>query len=110
MIAFGSQNVWICQMGRKAEDGSFTDFVQAVSAAPLSIQGLNVDYAVPSLGKIKFGWSGPLTLDGKEIPLRGYPRWDNPYLHADFNTQQFDIQYNGKRLFLDFLKNQRNTQ
>jgi hypothetical protein len=104
-IALGRQNVWICQVGRKVDDGSFADFVAAVSGAKLTVRGLAVEYAAPGAGTVKFGWDGPLTLNGTDIPLRGYPRWDNPYVKAAFGAQQFDIQLGGKTLYLDFAKN-----
>jgi hypothetical protein len=107
LIALGRQNVWICQLGRAAVDGSFQDFVEAVSAAPLHVRGLQVDYQAPGLGELSFGWNGPLSLDGAEVPLRDYPRWENPYLQAAFGSQQFDIHFQGKGLRLDFAQGRR---
>ena len=109
-IALGWQNVWICQVGRKADDGSFESFIQAVSSASLSIRGLQVTYHAPGLGQVEFAWNGPLSLDGAAIPLQNYPRWDNPYLRADFNSSKFTIQYGELRLNLDFKENIRSEE
>ena len=36
------------------------------------------------------------------VALHGYPRWDNPYAHTEFGSQQFHIEFKGKSLDLDF--------
>jgi hypothetical protein len=102
IIALGRQNVWLCQLGRRAVNGTFEDFVAAVSRAPLEVDGLQVDYQAPSIGTLTFDWKGPLTVEGEEVPLDGYPRWDNPYLQAAFGDLQYTIAFEGMKLELDF--------
>jgi hypothetical protein len=102
IIALGRRNVWICQMGRRTTDGSFDDFVAAISSASLEILGLRVSYEAPGIGLIHFDWDGPLTVAGKEVPLRDYPRWDNPYCTAEFGSLRHVITHAGQRLELDF--------
>ena len=102
VIALGRRNVWICQLGREAVDGSFEAFVDAVSTAALRIRGLGVSYDAPGLGLLEFAWEGPLTLDGDEIPLHDYPRWGNPYAHIEFGETRFEIVLGEDRLLLDF--------
>lgn len=102
IIALGYQNVFITQMGRKAVDGSFEDFVKAVSTADLAVNGLNVKYTAPGLGPATFDWNSPFVVAGKPIELRGYPRWDNPYTKADFDSTQYHISFQDKSLDLDF--------
>jgi hypothetical protein len=103
VVALNRKNVWIVQLGRKSVDGSFDDFMDAVSAAPLAISDFKVEYQAPNLGLVAFDWVGALTLDGEEIPLDDYPRWDNPYTQADFGSTQYMIEYQGQQLFLDFV-------
>ncbi len=103
----GLRNIRICQCGREEVDGSFDSFVQTVSSARLEVKGLQVKYEVPGTGRIFFGWEGPLTLDGQEISLRDYPRWENPYCQAEFNSRQYVITHNGMKLELDFERNLR---
>ena len=67
-----------------------------------SATGLRVEYDAPGAGKLRFGWKGPLKLDGKDIPLSGFKRFDNPYCQADFDSHEFTIEAGGSRLFLDF--------
>lgn len=102
IIALGRQNVWLVQMGRAEVDGEFGQFVQAVSNAPVEVKGLNVTWSAPGIGTLRFGWDGPLTVDSLEIPLKGYPRWDNPYIRAEFGSTQFSISHDGLTLELDF--------
>jgi hypothetical protein len=102
ITAPGYKNVWICQLGRGAVDGSFEEFIQAVTAGQLVVKGLDLRFDSPGNGEMSFGWSGPLTIDGEEIPLRGYARFDNPYAQVDFNTLHYRIAYGGMALELDF--------
>ena len=102
IIALGYQNAFITQLGRKAVDGSFEDFVQAVSTAALAVNGLSVKYDAPGLGQATFDWNNPFVVAGKPIGLRDYPRWDNPYTHADFDSAQYHINFGAKSLDLDF--------
>jgi hypothetical protein len=74
LIAQGRETAWICHLGRRAEDGEFAAFVEAVSAAEVRFEGLGVMYAAPGVGLVRFGWDGPLTVEGESVPLDGYPR------------------------------------
>jgi hypothetical protein len=102
IIADGRENIWICELGREAVDGGFAGFVERIAAAGLAFNRLQVRYDSPSQGRLEFGWEGPLRVDGRETPLGGYPRWDNPYLQAEFGTGHLVIEHGGKRLELDF--------
>jgi hypothetical protein len=101
-IALGRHNVWIVQMGREVEDGPFEDFVFSITAAPLRISGLDVEFESPGNGLITFGWDQPLILEGEPITLRDYPRWDNPYTQSEFGQANYLIEYQNKKLQLDF--------
>jgi hypothetical protein len=89
-------------MGRAATDGSFDNFVSAISNASLDLDGLSVRYEAPGHGEFRFGWEGNFTLGGTRIPLRDFPRWNNPYAQAGFNTKRFEIEAAGEKLTLDF--------
>jgi hypothetical protein len=77
-------------------------WMEAISTAPLSIKGLQIEYTTPGVGKTQFAWQGEFCVNGEQIPLDGYPRWENPYLNAEFGTPKFNIAFNGMRLELDF--------
>jgi hypothetical protein len=98
----GLRNIWICQIGRKASDGNFQTFIKKLSQAAVGVSGLRVSYRSPGAGELKFGWTGPLTLDGKEVPLHEYPRWGNAYMDTEFGSPQFRIEFEGKTLDLNF--------
>ncbi len=110
VVAVGRRNVWICQIGRAALDGSFEQFIQAVTAANLTIKGLKVQYDAPGVGQVGFDWNGPLTVKGEAVPLSGYPRWENPYTQVDFGALQVRITFEGHSLELDFEKGTRTIQ
>lgn len=100
VIAPGAQNIWICQMGREADDGPFEQFIRTICLAELKFSGLNVEYRSPGRGLIRFGWEGPLALDGVDIPLDDYPRYDNPYVQAEFDPTEIKVAVNEHELIL----------
>jgi hypothetical protein len=102
ILVDGAQNIWICQMGRKAEDGGFAEFVEKVSAAEIVFGGLNVWYQSPGNGLVRFGWEGPLSVEGVEIQLHDYPRYDNPYVRAEFDPREIRISAGDDELKLDW--------
>jgi hypothetical protein len=102
VIAPGKHNIWICQLGRKAEDGTFTEFMQNILNAKLIKSGLNVEFNSPGNGVVQFGWAGPLTVNGRIVELDDYPRYDNPYVRADFNPNEIYVQANDKELYLNW--------
>jgi hypothetical protein len=102
VIALGLQNVWICQMGRKATDGDFAEFVESISQARLDVRGLTVNYTAPGVGQMQFGWNDELLVDGRESPLRGYARFGNPYATAPYGSGVYRFELGDRRLDLDF--------
>ena len=101
VIADGLRNIWICELGRQAVDGPFEDFVNRISQSRIANGGLQVVYHSPSRG----GWN----LDGRvpcarraDRELSDYPRYDNPYLQAEFGTNWYDIRLAGQQMVLDF--------
>ena len=102
LIANGRQNIWICQLGRKAVDGPFESWCNKISATSVQYDHLSVSYHAPDQGDIQFGWNDPMTLNKNEISLRDYPRFGNPYCHTAYNSGIYDIQYKNQTLHLDF--------
>lgn len=102
LIADGRRNVWICQMGRAVVDGPFDAWASRIADAPLSFGDLAVAYHAPGVGEFRFGWEGPLTVDGNPIRLDHYRRFDNPYCQAEFGRGQYEIEHAGDRLTIDF--------
>ncbi|MGD2039677.1 MAG: hypothetical protein PVH11_02545 [Anaerolineae bacterium] len=108
IIAEGKQNVWICEMGRQATDGTFAAFAQRICAAQLAFQGLSVVYRSPSQGRLEFGWQRPLRQEGRVVPVHGYARYENPYAttieagSTGFPAQSMRIHAGEHRLSLDW--------
>ncbi len=115
LVAPGSaQNVWIVECGSAQEWQSFAAFQAAIGAATITTQavpdlqgdGLPDGYAVvydsPSQGKMEFDWHGPLVVDGLDVPIADYPRYDTPFGMTPFGDDQVEIELDGYRLELDF--------
>ncbi len=122
LAAEGSaQNVWILEMGSKRESGSFEAFRAAIAAAsvettPVADQegdglpdGFDVVYDSPSQGLISFGWHAPLVVDGEEIALDDYPRFDNPFVQTSFDDTRYHVSDGEYHLLLDFALSERGT-
>ena len=104
-----AQNIWICQMGRKADDGAFVDFVEKVSAAEVVFSGMNVQYRSPGNGSVRFGWGGSLSVDGVVIQLHDYPRYENPYVQAEFDPTEIHVAVDAHELRLNWKTGERTT-
>lgn len=102
LVAQGARNVWICELGRRATDGSFAQFIERIAAAPRAIEGLRVRYQSPSQGRLDFDWRGPLRRDGRVVPLREFPRYDAPWCNAAFPSDALDVACGGEALRLDW--------
>jgi hypothetical protein len=100
-------NIWLCEMGDRAQWGTFSRFVEAVTTAPVECDGLQVHFASPSLGSVVFGWTGPLLIAGQPVPVHGYGRFDNPYCKCEFGAPEMIVRRGKQELCLDFACNQR---
>lgn len=101
ITADGSQNAWVCQIGRKALDGTFAQFVAKVSAARLSVNGLAVRYDAPGLGELAVSWDGTPTLRGAPHQDGGFGRFENNYVTAPLGARRYEIKGAGARLAHD---------
>ena len=98
----GRHNVWFCQMGRTAKDGSFGEFQEQVLALKPDFGELSVQSATLRGETVAFGWEGPLLVDGKEQPITGFKHYENPYCVADWPAEQMDIRLGEQVLRLEF--------
>lgn len=89
------------ELGAERDYGSFERFVEAIRAAPVRCEGLSVRYGSPSLGEVRFGWTGPLRVGEREIALSGYWRFDNPYCRAEVGERRYVVSYDAEELVLD---------
>ena len=85
LLAWGQDNVFVIELGRAADNGTFDDFVAAISAAAITA-GKDVRYDSPSVGLVEVGWGGPLTVAGERVDLGPFPRWHNEFATVEFGS------------------------
>ncbi len=110
LIAGGRKCVWLCELGREVTDGPFMEFVNRIAAAPVAVSGLRVTYDSPSQGRLKFGWTGPLTQNDAAVQLHNYPRYRNPFVRAEFPSERVTMHHGDQQLTLDWQTLQRTTE
>jgi hypothetical protein len=108
----GANNAWIVEVGDATAWGSFDAFAAAVTAAPVEVtdlgvgadglpQGFDVAYRSPTEGQIGFSSTGPLTVDGADVPLHTVDRFDNPFGTTAFGATTIEIADGDATLALD---------
>ena len=110
----GPNNVWLTEIGSKADAGTFAEFQRAIAAnqpvvTPLGDPsvyktGFDVSWTSPSQGPLTFGWDKPLTVGGKDEALSGYPRIDAPWAQVPFDSTSYAIADGKQSLKLDVTK------
>jgi hypothetical protein len=99
--AEGTENVWVVELGSTETWASFADFVAAIAAAPIAVDG-SLSYTSPSQGEVSVGWEGPMTVAGVEVDLGPYPRWSNAFAEVEHGAAVTRIDLEDLRLVLDF--------
>lgn len=87
------QNVWLCQMGRAAQDGGFAEFQKAILALPVAFNNLSVSLVSVRGDAVAFDWTGPFTVNGTGQPLSGFKQYESPHCTCDLGATEMDIQY-----------------
>lgn len=103
-------NTWICEMGSQSQWKNFPAFVQAISASSVTYDSLGVAYHSPSAGLVRFGWSAPFVVNGVNVPLDKFPRFENQYSTINFTAPQIVISDKGQQLALDFESGKRSVR
>ena len=101
VICDSRQNVWVCQMGRKTDDGSFEQFVVSTLDASLVCEGLDVEYTSSYHGSLSFGWDAELKHNGEAVQISDYRRIENPFGSADYLVGDYAIQRGEKRMIIN---------
>jgi hypothetical protein len=104
LIADGKKNIWISELGSKAQNGSFENFIEKLKEAKIIASGLEVEFHSPSQGKLEFSWDDDLMQNGKPVDLKDYPRYENNFFKTDFPANNLNIEYNGYTLKTDYEK------
>lgn len=100
----GADNVWVVEVGRAADAGSFAEFVAAVTSATPEVTGAGVArkvrYRSPSVGELAFGAVGAFTVDGREESLRN-ERLESPWGSVCHLGGFLDLTVEGQRYATD---------
>ena len=108
--SYGSQNVWLCHMGRSETDGSLEDFQTKVKDLDVVLDGLTAECETLRGERVSFGWEGPLLVDGEEQPLSGFAHYDGPFCSAELPASQMEIRHGEYVLRLHFEQGEADTQ
>ncbi len=100
LVAPGRDNVWICEVGRRATDGAFDRFADRIARAEISFGRRSVRFRSPSRGLVEFGWRGPLRHEGRIVPLGGFSRYETPYGGSAFPADGITVAHAGHSLRL----------
>jgi hypothetical protein len=98
----GSPNIWLCQLGRAATDGSFGEFIEKVKALPVDFQGAKVELTCLRGDRLTFGWQGAFLINGKAQALDGFKHYDNSYCSCETGAPEMEIRYGMDALRLHF--------
>jgi hypothetical protein len=110
LIATGDRDVWICVVGRRAEDGPFAGFVSRIAAAAVTATNvgnqdqttpLSVGFDAPGIGALGLDWSSAPTRGGAPIPESSFPRYDDPYSQTPWGARQLEVRFAGAVLRQD---------
>ena len=104
--SFGRKNAYIVELGSIEDYGSFENFTSSLLKAKVTINhlavGYDIEYISPTRGLVKVAWNGPMTVDGTQIDLGPYAKFDNNYCYQEFNTLSTTIEFENMKLVLDF--------
>jgi hypothetical protein len=93
--------------------GSFEAFHLAMTRTAPEVawraddEGFEVTYRSPSRGEVQFSSLGPLLVDGEEVAISGYPRFDNPWAQVERGATVVDIRDELGCLTLDLARGRR---
>ena len=108
------KNIWIVQVGSKAEFGSFEAFKERVSGAKVTIDDsgdMECTYHMPLPGggsealSVEYEDGGTFKLNDQPFQTDLYPRFENPFvrgLRVEWGQREYVIEYGGKTLLHEF--------
>ncbi len=105
----GTSNIWVCQMGRAALDGSFSEFIGKVLALPVKFDEKRVEWTSLRGDHLCFGWDEPFLLNSEPLALRDFKHYGNPYCTCELGASIMEIQYGRDALRLHFENQDLNT-
>jgi hypothetical protein len=100
--SYGSRNVWLCYVGRAAQDGDFGAFQDKVVALDIAFEELSVRCTTLRHETLSFGWEGPFMRNGREQPLHGFKHYETPYCNVELPADTMDIRFGSQGVRLKF--------
>ncbi|MFZ5832472.1 MAG: hypothetical protein ACOY3P_20490 [Planctomycetota bacterium] len=100
--SFGSENVWICHLGSSAQDRDFATFCRNVGGMAVHYADSGVKLRSLRGSEIEFTWTGPLLVDGREVPLAGYDHYDTPFCRTPWPSAGMLIRCAGEETELNW--------
>jgi hypothetical protein len=107
----GADNVWVIEVGDLDGWGDLDSFTAALTSSSPEVEnlgwsdsghaGFRVRYHSPSEGVLEVGPDGPLQVDGQQVPIHGYPRFDNPFVVASADGSRIVLTHGGDSFVLD---------
>ena len=101
--SFGRENIWLCHLGRRAEDGGFAEFQRKILALRLDFTPLTVHCSTLRNETLSFGWSGALRVNEKDEAITGFRQFENPYCTVDPGASQMELIHGEDALRLHFV-------
>ena len=98
----GRENIWLCHMGRDAQDGYFKAFKREILKRKLVWKNAAVRVTSLRGEELAFGWEGPLRVNGQEQPITGFQHVENPFCTAGLPAEQMDINFGEILMRLNF--------
>ncbi|MFI6995975.1 hypothetical protein [Nocardia sp. NPDC050175] len=104
------KNIWIIQVGSKAEFGDFEQFKQRVSSARVHLDDtgdMECTYHMPmpeggsQALVLKYGDGGEFHYGNAPLPTDLYPRFENPFVRGgrvEWGQRSYVLEYRGKSL------------
>jgi hypothetical protein len=104
------ENTWLVECGREADWRSFDAFVNALSAAHITTDKIELNgrthsqrpfdpissgvmFESPSVGRFVTGWDVVPTINDAPIQLSRYPLVDSAWAHSDFGSGEMVLRY-----------------
>jgi hypothetical protein len=101
--SLGRENIWLCHLGRRAEDGGFAEFQRKILALRVDFTTLTVHCSTLRNETLSFGWSGALRVNGKDEAITGFRQFENPYCTVDPGASQMELIHGEDALRLHFV-------
>jgi len=100
LIQEGRETYWICEISTKDDEGSFESFIRRIKSNAVYYRNKKLQYTTNNiLYQLEFGKD--FCINGQKVETE-YPRLDSPYGIVQRKPEIIELEFNGKKLYLDF--------